>query len=107
VNARDKQVGGDHYKTLKIQPLEVTYLQFGYTGLLASVHTKVNKYLTRKKNDHIENIDKAIHCLQILRDIAIEERHAGTDSRRVHRGDGDRSRSVGTWARISRMLGRK
>ena len=59
------QVGGDHYKKQGLQPFEITFANFGYAGVRASVYTKVNKYLTRDKNDHMENIEKAIHCLQI------------------------------------------
>jgi len=69
----DTQVGGDHYKDQKIQPLELTYLNFGYEGLKASVYTKVNKYITRKKNNHVENLKKAAHCLEILIEKAEQE----------------------------------
>ena len=61
----NSQVGGDHYKNQGLQPFEITYANFGYKGLQASVYTKVNKYLTRDKGDHRENVEKAIHCLQI------------------------------------------
>jgi len=62
----DRQVGGDHYKNQGVEPLELTYLNFGYEGLRASVYTKVNKYMTRDKGQHIENLEKAAHCLEIL-----------------------------------------
>ena len=61
-----KQVGGDHYKNQGIQPLELTYLNFGYAGVKASLYTKVNKYLTRNKANEGEDIRKAIHCLELL-----------------------------------------
>lgn len=64
-NPLDEQVGGTHYKDQGIQPFEITYANFGYEGIRASVYTKVNKYLTRTKGDHKENLEKAIHCLQI------------------------------------------
>jgi len=67
-NALESQVGGDHYKNQGIQPFEITYKNFGYEGLQAAVYTKVNKYLTRDKGDHQENVEKAIHCLQIQLD---------------------------------------
>lgn len=69
----DSQVGGAHYKTQKLQPFEACYLRYGYQGLKASVHTKVDKYLTRKKDDELEQIDKAIHCLQILREYKVRD----------------------------------
>ena len=62
----DRQVGGDHYKSQRVEPLVLTYLNFGYEGLRASVYTKVNKYMTRDKGQHIENLEKAAHCLEIL-----------------------------------------
>ena len=65
-SALDKQVGSDHYKVLGIQPLECTYLNFGYEGLKAAVYTKVQKYLLRDKESEVEDIKKAIHCLEIL-----------------------------------------
>ena len=64
--ALDKQIGGDHYKNQGLQPFEITYANFGYEGIRASVYTKVNKYLTREKGDkHREDIEKSIHTLQI------------------------------------------
>ena len=65
MEALDSQVGGDHYKFQALQPFEITYANFGYEGIRASVYTKVNKYLTREKGDHRENVKKAIHCLQV------------------------------------------
>jgi len=62
----DRQVGGDHYKSQRVEPLVLTYLNFGYEGLRASVYTKVNKYMTRDKGQHIENLEKAAHCLEVL-----------------------------------------
>lgn len=67
-NASKTQVGGVHYINQGLQPFEITYKNFGYKGLQAAVYTKVNKYLTRDKGDHQENVEKAIHCLQIQLD---------------------------------------
>lgn len=72
----DTQVGGTHYKTMGVQPLEAVYANFGYDGLRASVYVKVLKYLGRNKGDaqkHVEDIEKAIHCLQIQLEKAKEE----------------------------------
>lgn len=72
----NKQVGGRHYKTLGIQPFELTLANFGYRGLQAAVYTKVNKYLSRNKGthqDHIQDIEKAIHCLEIQLEAAREQ----------------------------------
>ena len=59
------QIGGSHYKNQGIQPLEATYANFGYEGLRAAIYTKVNKYLTREKGTHRQDIAKAIHVLQM------------------------------------------
>ena len=58
------QIGGDHYLD-GIQPLEITYANFGYQGIRAAIYTKVNKYLHREKGTHRQDIEKAIHCLQM------------------------------------------
>ena len=64
-SAIKSQIGGDHYKDQGIQPLEATYANFGYEGLQSSIYTKVNKYLTRRKGSHRQDIEKAIHVLQM------------------------------------------
>ena len=70
MSALNKQVGSDHYKNLGIQPFELTLANFGYEGWRAAVYTKVNKYLIRNKNSHIQDIEKAIHCLEIQLEAA-------------------------------------
>jgi hypothetical protein len=70
--ATDTQVGGTHYTDLKIQPFELTYANFGYAGLKAAVYTKVNKYMTRSKDNEIQQLEKARHCLDILIEKAKE-----------------------------------
>lgn len=62
--ALDEQVGGDHYRKMKIQPLEFSM----GNGLNACQHTAI-KYIVRKKGDRVEDIDKAIHTLRIYRDM--------------------------------------
>ena len=64
-SALESQVGGDHYTDMKLQPLEKTYLQYGYEGVKHSLYTKVDKYLTRDKGTDRVDIKKAIHCLQL------------------------------------------
>lgn len=63
--ASQTQVGGDHYTKMKLQPLEACYQRYGYFGLKASIHTKVDKYF-RSKDNEIEDLKKAIHCIQLL-----------------------------------------
>jgi len=64
-SALNSQVAGDHYKNQGLQPFEITFANFGYVGVQAAVYTKVLKYLTRAKGSHKDNLEKAIHCLQI------------------------------------------
>ena len=64
-NATNSQVGGNHYKNQGVQPIEATFANFGYEGIRASIYTKVNKYLTRDKGTHRQDITKAIHVLQM------------------------------------------
>ena len=85
MSALDKQVGSDHYKKLGVQPFEVTLANFGYQGLRAAVYTKVLKYLSRDKGTHIQDIEKAIHCLEIQLEAA---RKANVD---------EPSNNIGVW----------
>ena len=62
MTARETQVGGDHYKALKIQPYE--YIM---ANNIPYLEANVIKYVTRhrlkgKKTD----IEKAIHNLELL-----------------------------------------
>lgn len=66
------QIGGNHYLDMKLQPLEATYLNFGYLGLKASVYTKVLKYF-RSKDNELEDLQKARHCIDILIEKAAQE----------------------------------
>lgn len=65
VNPLDRQVGGDWYKNLAIQPIE--YCQKNNLNMAES---GVVKYVTRHKyKGGEEDIHKAIHLLEILLDI--------------------------------------
>jgi Protein of unknwon function (DUF3310) len=60
--ALDVQVGGDHYKKLKIQPMEYSMAN----GLDACQHTIV-KYVTRfRDKGGIADLEKARHTLDML-----------------------------------------
>lgn len=63
-DALNSQVDGDHYKRLKMQPLELAYLVGG-----TPCFTKLAKYVTRDKGDRMINLDKAIHCIRIEQQI--------------------------------------
>jgi hypothetical protein len=70
MSSLDTQVGGDHYKQMKIQPLEYAL----ENGLGICEHAVI-KYVTRWKYKHadgVEDLRKARHYLDILieREIA-------------------------------------
>ena len=67
--ASSRQVGGDHYTSMAIQPLEFSMAN----GLNACQHTAV-KYICRTKGSRIEDIDKAIHTLQLWREMVVKEK---------------------------------
>jgi hypothetical protein len=65
MNALNKQVGGNHYKDMKIQPLE-----FAELSGLSPAQAKTIKYLSRFLNKNgIQDIDKAAHCYEIFVDL--------------------------------------
>ena len=63
-SALETQQGGNHYKTMKLQPVELGY-KLGATPCFV----KLAKYLTRNKNDKKENLEKAFHCICIEEDL--------------------------------------
>lgn len=64
-NPLDTQVGGDHYKNLKIQPVE--YIQ---ANKLSYLEGNVIKYVTRHNcKNGIADIDKAIHYLELIKEL--------------------------------------
>lgn len=67
------QVGGDHYKTLGIQPLELALKNFGYQAFVGACFTKINKYITRKKDNEVEQLKKARHVLDMWIEKAEKE----------------------------------
>lgn len=62
MSAFEKQTGGDHYKKLKIQPMEYSLandLNYGQANAI--------KYITRYKDKNgKQDLEKAIHCLELL-----------------------------------------
>jgi hypothetical protein len=63
------QVDGTHYTDMQLQPLEAIYMRYGLIGLQAACHCKIDKYISRKKNDPVVQLKKAQHILQILTEI--------------------------------------
>jgi len=66
MSARDRQVGGDHYDKT-IQPWDIidVYALDYYEGCAL-------KYLLRAKNDRVEDLKKAIHCLEREIELLLE-----------------------------------
>ena len=64
-SALDRQVQGNYYKSLKIQPIE-----FITKNNLSFIQGNIIKYVCRfnKKNGN-EDIDKAIHYCELLKEI--------------------------------------
>lgn len=63
-SALETQQGGNHYKTMKLQPVELGY-KIGATPCFV----KLAKYLTRNKNDKKENLEKAFHCICLEQEL--------------------------------------
>ena len=63
-NPLDIQEGGDHYKKMKIQPIE-----FIQANNLGYEEANVIKYVCRHKvKNGVKDIDKAIHYLELLKE---------------------------------------
>jgi len=59
-----KQVGGNHYKSLKIQPIE-----FAIDNNLSAVQLLAIRYLSRfRTKNKGEDLQKAMHILEIIED---------------------------------------
>lgn len=69
-NALGKQVGGNHYKQMAIQPIE-----FCHRNKLGVCESKAIKYITRHKfkNGKVD-IEKAIHVLELLLELEYKEK---------------------------------
>lgn len=60
MSALDKQVAGQHYKNQKVQPIQLAYM-LGQTPAFC----KVLKYATRIKDDPVQQLNKALHCIEL------------------------------------------
>ena len=68
VSARDKQVGGSHYKDMPIQPGE-----YIYKNQLNWFEGNAIKYITRHRvKGGKQDIEKAIHYLELLLEAEYE-----------------------------------
>lgn len=86
MSALDIQIGGNHYKDMKIQPMEYSMAN----GLDACQHTAI-KYITRfRQKGGIQDLEKAKHCIDML--IQFELGHAPVEQ------DGEGRGSLGAYA---------
>lgn len=62
LKATDQQIGGDHYKKMKIQPFE-----FSMANKLDPIQHTIIKYVTRyEEKKGLEDLQKAKHCVDLL-----------------------------------------
>lgn len=75
------QVAGDHYTELPVQPMYYSECN----ALSAAQHTAI-KYITRQKGDltrRLEDLDKAIHCVELYKQSLIEDWAGERDATRI------------------------
>ena len=73
----DKQVGGDHYKNFKIQPIEFSTLNnLGF--IEGCIVKRICRY--QSQEDPIKDLDKIIHEIQIIKEV----RYGYADSPEQH-----------------------
>jgi hypothetical protein len=66
MKASELQVGGNHYKDVKIQPFEYSIRN----GLNAIEHTCLKYIFRAREKNGVEDVRKAFHCLGILIEYA-------------------------------------
>lgn len=62
----DVQIGGDHYKLKKHQPLQIVLDDEGYEAFRGACLVKIYKYMSRKKENRKLDFQKAAHILNWL-----------------------------------------
>ena len=64
-NALGKQIGGNHYKQFKIQPVE-----FCFVNDIPYIEATCIKYLCRWRNKGgFEDLDKVVHFVNLLKEL--------------------------------------
>jgi len=65
MDALKKQVGGNHYKSMAIQPIE-----FIHGNNIPYIEGCIIKYVCRwRRKNGIEDLDKAIHFIELLKTL--------------------------------------
>jgi hypothetical protein len=69
-NALETQIGGTHYKVLPYQPIElISKLNLNYfQGCIV-------KYISRNKDNKIEDLQKAIHYCELAKELGIGKKY--------------------------------
>ena len=63
--AKEKQIGGNHYKQYVIQPVE-----FIHKNNIPYIEGNIIKYLLRWRNKNgIQDLDKCIHYIELLKEL--------------------------------------
>ena len=76
-NSWDTQVGGDHYKKYKIQPMH-----YSMSNDLNPLQHSVIKYVTRylDKKAPVDDLRKARHCIDMLIDVELDKTYKEKES---------------------------
>lgn len=77
--ALDVQVAGNHYKEMRIQPIE-----FGMANALNMCQALALRYITRNKGGFLKRIEereKAIHCIELEIDFIKADMALPTEER--------------------------
>jgi hypothetical protein len=64
--ALETQVGGSHYKDMKIQPMEFMLVNMSTEELIGVLKFNVTKYVWREKKDRMEDWSKAKHYIELI-----------------------------------------
>lgn len=73
MSALDKQIGGQHYKGFKIQPI-----QYITANNIPYIEGNIIKYISRwRDKGGVDDLDKVIHYVELLKEVEIgrSERH--------------------------------
>lgn len=70
----DYQVGGDHYNSLAVQPLDALQAWMSEDAFAGFLLGNCVKYLARRKGERLQDLHKARHYLEML--IRVEEDRA-------------------------------
>ena len=81
-NPLEQQVGGNHYKDMKIQPIE-----FAQLNNLNPCEFSIIKYVCRHKNKNgIEDLKKAKHFIDLLIELEYEDHYEYLDDGVIDKG---------------------